>query len=335
MDKSVESSSTLNPQGLKRLTREESVDLESLVTAPVSKVKKTSEGAHKKLVRQRTAAESDHLTSPFPTTPSEERKDQRTVLKGPVDFSKEVLPRLKRPDGSAGFLPLSIGRGFNDFWWRPTGCALIPSSEVYILMDIIYFIEDAKALLQPTPLAGMCTVRCDWAELTNVCYLYDRFLKYLHSEKKKETIGEWQGRMMQAALESSDVHNNVGFAKAVFDLTFAQACTRIPEEFGIYFQKRPFNQIINYPAAASRVENINSIVGDACNGEFKYEMRLRIMYLDEAAGKMKRKGIGKNKKKELLAPAPTPALTPVMAECIDLDEDDIPTQPPPYAQEVK
>ncbi|MGF2525913.1 hypothetical protein ACQUW0_26660, partial [Ralstonia pseudosolanacearum] len=116
-------------------------------------------------------------------------------------------------------------------------------------------------------------------EILHICYLKDRIMRELHSERTY-SYEDWSRRMLQIC-RFPDCECDSDFANRVFKYIQKQVITRIPKRFRILFCKRPHNSIVGMPE--TKVEtNMNSMLCEAKGKNvFYYEFKANIFIISE------------------------------------------------------
>lgn len=213
----------------------------------------------------------------LPIATSEEGK-RKTATNYEPPTLMEIVRKLRKDSGAYGFIPLSSGKYLGDVWWEPTACEVNETRKAngvpWLLMSVKIFIDVAGLTVDIDNAEMNVKFRTSPDDLLKVCYLKDRLMRDLHSERTQFTYDEWY-RVMAQKLRMEDCASDAEFAKKVFDHVLALAITRLPGNFHIFMQKKGHTAIKGLDAMSTSV-NRNSILCEASGKvEFKYEFRTR------------------------------------------------------------
>lgn len=212
-----------------------------------------------------------------PLTVTSGETKRKTVAYEPPTLM-EVVRKLRKDSGAYGFIPLSSGKYLGDVWWEPITCEVNETKRTdgvpWLLMTVRIFIDVAGLTVDIDNAEMSVKFRTSPDDLLRVCYIKDRLLRDLHSERIQYTFDEWY-RVMAQEQKLCECSSNAEFAKKVFDHVCGLAITRLPGNFHVFMQKKGHTPIRGLDAMTT-TPNRNSILCQATGKvEFKYEFRTR------------------------------------------------------------
>ena len=221
-------------------------------------------------------------TQPLSQVPAKDSPPSTTPKKNEPVSLDDVLKKLRK-DSGYNFIPLSSGKYLSNVWWEIIDCqvsdARYSTGMPMLLLTTKIFLDVAGETPKMDEIFMETKFRCSAEEILHICYLKDRVMRELHSERTY-SYEEWSRRMLQIC-RFSDCECDSDFANRVFKYVQKQVITRIPKRFRILFCKRPHNTIIGMPE--NKVEtNMNSMLCEAKGKNvFYYEFKANIFIISE------------------------------------------------------
>lgn len=261
---------------------------EEKVVLPPSKLMRTESTAVVPLPSSqltRTMSEEDNGVTESAVEKTHPSSDEPRARKVPAKRTlDEAAAKLSKENGAAIYIPLSIGRNFDDLWWEPLSVEPVryePGKRAYgvgnlLLLTVRLFwncgdptldsLLDTRAIRQ---------FKISPYEALLIGYLRARYMKDIQNIKKDMSFEEWKAFMTKKYGKEGD--DPVTFAKRVMDEVLKQEIPKLPVHFSLYFQKKPltvFSDIDSY----LNVQNRNLIKGKAEKADFEYEIRISLFY---------------------------------------------------------
>ena len=257
---------------------------------------------------------SQQTMSPEQDTQGEKDRPTTDTKKAsePAEF-KDVLKKLRKDSSGYGFIPLSYGKLLDDVWWEPFECVISDARRSngipWLIMAVRIFINTAGITMGLYERPMEVRFKCGYDEVEKICYLKDRTMKALHSERIY-SYEDWL-RKMYSTCNLSECESESEFAKRCFDYVNSLVITRIPDSFHILLCKRLHNLIRGMDTTKTE-ENLNSILCEAIGKKtFHYEFRCGIFLISNKRRAEKMKEIERE-------------------ELADEEEDDLPATQPLY-----
>ncbi|MBO4531766.1 MAG: hypothetical protein J5767_14135 [Paludibacteraceae bacterium] len=203
----------------------------------------------------------------------------------------DIIKKMRKESGTFGFIPLSTGKYLNEVWWEPISCDVLENKKSYPWMLLSVRILLDVAGLTPQVDDPMMNVKFKSSpdDVLRICYIKDRLMKDLHSERKRLSFKDWKGFILRQC-KMDERNTDLEIAKAAFDYTMALAITRIPTNFRIFMQKKPHTAIKGIETVATTM-NRNSILclAEGGKGDFYYEFKVRMFVVTEEEEKKGKK----------------------------------------------
>lgn len=194
----------------------------------------------------------------------------------------EATGKLEKENGATTFLPLSIGKYFDDLWWEPLDVEPVlyqPGKRAngvgnLLVMRVRLFWNCGAVTMDPLhEVRAIREFRITPHELLLIGYLRCRFMKDMSNQKKDMSFEEWHEFVQKKYKKDDDTP--VTFAKRVMDGILKQEPPKLPGNFSLFFQKKPLTVFSDIDSYIS-VQNRNVVKGKAEKADFEYEIRISI-----------------------------------------------------------
>lgn len=195
----------------------------------------------------------------------------------------DIIKKLRRDTGTYNFIPLSTGKYMSEVWWEPYDCYISETKRFngipWLIISTRIFIDVAGKTMDIWDKNMEVKFRCSPEEVLKICYLKDKYMKELHSERV-QTYEMWNRTMYQLCRFEECAHETE-FAKRVYDYVSGLVITRIPGKFRLFFSKRSHPTITGIEDEKSE-PNLNSVLCRAIGKvEFNYEFKIRLFLISE------------------------------------------------------